>query len=117
MCLFVDVFLQDYEQIGRAFCETLLDYSDESPTKVKRQMKIIKQIKKIRKREKREQKALKLKKLAEQECILSDKCRIKRRSKNKSISKGDARQTTHLHPPPPPPHQHHPLAPQLIGDE
>lgn len=27
---------QDYEQIGKAFCETLLDFSDEDPGKVKR---------------------------------------------------------------------------------
>lgn len=78
---------QDYEQIGRSFCETLLDYSDESPTKVKKQSKIIKQIKKIRKREKREQRALKLKKLAAQECISNDKVKAKRRSKNKRNSK------------------------------
>lgn len=26
---------QDYEQIGKAFCETLLDFSDEDPSKVK----------------------------------------------------------------------------------
>lgn len=25
---------QDYEQIGKAFCETLLDFSDEDPSKV-----------------------------------------------------------------------------------
>lgn len=26
--------VQDYEQIGRSFCETLLDYSDNDPIKV-----------------------------------------------------------------------------------
>lgn len=26
--------VQDYEQIGKAFCETLLDFSDQDPTKV-----------------------------------------------------------------------------------
>ncbi|XP_020797937.1 uncharacterized protein LOC110176059 isoform X6 [Drosophila serrata] len=57
---------QDYEHMGRAFCETLLDYCDENPNKVKRHAKLFKQIKKIRKREKREQKALKLQKLADQ---------------------------------------------------
>lgn len=25
---------QDYEQIGKAFCETLLDFSDQDPIKV-----------------------------------------------------------------------------------
>uniref|UniRef100_A0A1I8PWI4 Peptidase M14 domain-containing protein n=1 Tax=Stomoxys calcitrans TaxID=35570 RepID=A0A1I8PWI4_STOCA len=60
---------QDYEHMGRAFCETLLDYCDDNPNKVKRNAKLLKRIKKIRKREKREQKALKLKKLAEQECL------------------------------------------------
>ncbi|XP_046867291.1 cytosolic carboxypeptidase Nna1 isoform X6 [Drosophila willistoni] len=57
---------QDYEHMGRAFCETLLDYCDENPNKVKRLSKLFKQIKKIRKREKREQKALKLQKMADQ---------------------------------------------------
>ncbi|XP_023167196.2 cytosolic carboxypeptidase Nna1 isoform X3 [Drosophila hydei] len=58
--------IQDYEHMGRAFCETLLDYCDENPNKVKRHAKLFKQIKKIRKREKREQKALKLQKMADQ---------------------------------------------------
>ncbi|XP_020715227.1 uncharacterized protein LOC101453751 isoform X3 [Ceratitis capitata] len=57
----------DYEHMGRAFCETLLDYGDDTPNKVKKMAKHMKQIKKIRKREKREKKALKLKKMAEQE--------------------------------------------------
>ncbi|XP_017141222.1 uncharacterized protein LOC108155072 isoform X11 [Drosophila miranda] len=57
---------QDYEHMGRAFCETLLDYCDENPNKVKRHAKLYRQIKKIRKREKREQKALKLQKMADQ---------------------------------------------------
>lgn len=48
---FISFFIefQDYEQIGRAFCETLLDYSDENPNKVKRRIKIRKKIKKMRK--------------------------------------------------------------------
>ncbi|XP_034487893.1 cytosolic carboxypeptidase Nna1 isoform X1 [Drosophila innubila] len=75
----------DYEHMGRAFCETLLDYCDENPNKVKRHAKLFKQIKKIRKREKREQKALKLKKMADQGCIISDKLRVKR-SVEKSVS-------------------------------
>ncbi|XP_048511393.1 cytosolic carboxypeptidase 2-like isoform X2 [Athalia rosae] len=32
---------QDYEQIGKAFCETLLDFSDEDPTKERLRNKII----------------------------------------------------------------------------
>lgn len=77
--------LQDYEHMGRAFCETLLDYCDENPNKVKRHAKLFKQIKKIRKREKREQKALKLQKMADQGCIISDKLKVKR-SVEKSVS-------------------------------
>ena len=62
-------FLQDYEHIGRAFCETLMDYSDENPIKVN---KLKKRIRKIRKREKRLKKA-KLKQLAEEVgCIIND---------------------------------------------
>ncbi|XP_049312236.1 cytosolic carboxypeptidase Nna1 isoform X3 [Bactrocera dorsalis] len=57
----------DYEHMGKAFCETLLDYGDDTPNKVKRMTRHMKQIKRIRKREKREKKALKLKKMAEQE--------------------------------------------------
>lgn len=73
----VDFIFQDYEHMGRAFCETLLDYCDENPNKVKRHAKLFKQIKKIRKREKREQKALKLQKMADQGCIIS-KLKVKR---------------------------------------
>lgn len=76
---------QDYEHMGRAFCETLLDYCDENPNKVKRHAKLFKQIKKIRKREKREQKALKLQKMADQGCILSEKLKVKR-SVERSVS-------------------------------
>ncbi|KAH8385735.1 hypothetical protein KR093_010012, partial [Drosophila rubida] len=77
---------QDYEHMGRAFCETLLDYCDENPNKVKRHAKLFKQIKKIRKREKREQKALKLQKMADQGCILREnKIKVKR-SVEKSVS-------------------------------
>ncbi|XP_046625270.1 cytosolic carboxypeptidase 2 [Neodiprion virginianus] len=32
---------QDYEQIGKAFCETLLDFSDEDPTKERLRNKIL----------------------------------------------------------------------------
>lgn len=71
--------------MGRAFCETLLDYCDDNPTKVKRNAKLLKRIKKIRKREKREQKALKLKKLAEQGCIIEEKFKVKLRT-GKSVS-------------------------------
>ncbi|KAI8120336.1 Cytosolic carboxypeptidase Nna1 [Lucilia cuprina] len=75
----------DYEHMGRAFCETLLDYCDENPNKVKRNTKLLKRIKKIRKREKREQKALKLKKLADQGCIIEEKFKVKQRT-GKSVS-------------------------------
>ncbi|XP_065366322.1 cytosolic carboxypeptidase Nna1 isoform X3 [Calliphora vicina] len=75
----------DYEHMGRGFCETLLDYCDENPNKVKRNTKLLKRIKKIRKREKREQKALKLKKLADQGCIIEEKFKVKQRT-GKSVS-------------------------------
>lgn len=42
---------QDYEHIGRGFCETLLDYGDENPNKVTKRMKLRKKIKKMRKTE------------------------------------------------------------------
>lgn len=45
--------------MGRAFCETLLDYSDENPVKVKRNEKLRARIKKIRKRERRQRKLTK----------------------------------------------------------
>lgn len=32
---------QDYEQIGKSFCETLLDFSDDDPTKEKLRNKIL----------------------------------------------------------------------------
>uniref|UniRef100_W8AMZ7 Cytosolic carboxypeptidase NnaD n=1 Tax=Ceratitis capitata TaxID=7213 RepID=W8AMZ7_CERCA len=74
----------DYEHMGRAFCETLLDYGDDTPNKVKKMAKHMKQIKKIRKREKREKKALKLKKMAEQGCIIDEKLKVKRTGKSVS---------------------------------
>lgn len=52
--LLLSIFLfpfQDYEHIGRAFCETLLDYADENPNKVKKRFKLKKKIKKMRKHE------------------------------------------------------------------
>lgn len=49
------VFMQDYEHIGRAYCETLMDYYDDNPIKVNY---YIKRIRKIRRREKRLRKAL-----------------------------------------------------------
>lgn len=70
--------------MGRAFCETLLDYGDDTPNKVKKMAKHMKQIKKIRKREKREKKALKLKKMAEQGCIIDEKLKVKRTGKSVS---------------------------------
>lgn len=41
---------QDYENIGRSFCETLLDYADESPNKV---IEMRRQIKNMRRRERK----------------------------------------------------------------
>lgn len=49
--------------MGRAFCETLMDYADDNPTKVNR---FLRRVKKIRRRERKaRKKAAKLKKLAE----------------------------------------------------
>lgn len=78
--LFYQTFIfpfQDYEHMGRAFCETLLDYYDDTPTKVNKRSRFLRKIKKIRKREKRERKAQKLKKLAEQGCIPDEPLLIK----------------------------------------
>lgn len=50
---------QDYEHIGRAFCETLLDYADENPNKVTKRMKLRKKIKKMRKIERYEKRITK----------------------------------------------------------
>lgn len=70
--------------MGKAFCETLLDYGDDTPNKVKKMTRHMKQIKRIRKREKREKKALKLKKMAEQGCIIAEKLGVKRTGKSVS---------------------------------
>lgn len=56
---------QDYEQLGRAFCETLMDYYDDNPLKVNQRNQIYVSIKKIRKAEKKARKALKAQRLAE----------------------------------------------------
>lgn len=50
---------KDFEQIGRAFCETLLDYSDENPNKVMKRLKLKKKIKKMRKHERAQRRATK----------------------------------------------------------
>lgn len=62
----------DYELMGRAFCETLLDYYDDNPVKVKKRDRVFKRLKRIRKQERRLKKAARLKKLAEEGCILSE---------------------------------------------
>lgn len=57
----------DYEHIGRAFCETLMDYSDENPIKVKKRERFKKILKRMRKKERKLRKAAKLeKKLAKE---------------------------------------------------
>lgn len=42
MVYFVFGVTQDFEQLGRAFSETLLDYYDENPNKVNNLLKILK---------------------------------------------------------------------------
>jgi hypothetical protein len=53
---------QDYEQLGRAFCETLMDYYDDNPLKVN---KLMPHLKKMRKEQRKARKALKAKRKAE----------------------------------------------------
>lgn len=63
--------MQDYEHIGRAFCETLMDYSDENPIKVKKRERIKKILKRMRKKERKLRKAAKLeKKLAKERQLM-----------------------------------------------
>lgn len=50
------IFLQDFEHLGRAYCETLMDYYDDNPVKVNRFLKLIE---KIRKKERKMKRALK----------------------------------------------------------
>ncbi|KAG5685061.1 hypothetical protein PVAND_014262 [Polypedilum vanderplanki] len=52
----------DYEQLGRAFCETLMDYYDDNPLKVNKFMPLLK---KMRKEQRKARKALKAKRKAE----------------------------------------------------
>lgn len=54
--------VQDYEHLGRAFCETLMDYYDDNPLKVNKTLTNLKQ---IRKTERKARKALKAQKMAE----------------------------------------------------
>lgn len=56
---------QDYEQLGRAFCETLMDYYDDNPLKVNQRNQLYVSIKKTRKAERKARKALKAQKMAE----------------------------------------------------
>lgn len=57
---FICFISQDYEHIGRGFCETLLDYSDENPNKVTKRNKLQKKIKKLRKAERSQKRLSKL---------------------------------------------------------
>lgn len=50
---------QDFEQIGRGFCETLLDYSDENPNKVLKRRICLKKLKKMHKLKRAQRKAAK----------------------------------------------------------
>lgn len=49
-------FLQDFEHIGRAYCETLMDYYDDNPVKVN---KFLIRLDKIRKNERKMKRILK----------------------------------------------------------
>lgn len=58
-------FTQDYEHLGRAFCETLMDYYDDNPLKVNKQNKLLISLKQTRKAERKARKALKAQRMAE----------------------------------------------------
>lgn len=44
---------KDYEHLGRVFCETLMDFSDENPTKVIKLKKTLKKMRKLERRKRR----------------------------------------------------------------
>lgn len=56
--------MQDFEHIGRAYCETLMDYYDDNPVKVNR---FLIRLDKIRKKERKMKRALKQAKKKEKE--------------------------------------------------
>ena len=56
---------QDYEQLGRAFCETLMDYYDDNPLKVNKRNNLLINLKQTRKAERKARKALKAQRMAE----------------------------------------------------
>lgn len=59
------IFTQDYEHLGRAFCETLMDYYDDNPLKVNKRTNLLTSIKQTRKAERKARKALKAQRMAE----------------------------------------------------
>lgn len=56
---------QDYEHLGRAFCETLMDYYDDNPLKVNNRNNLLTSLKQTRKVERKARKALKAQRMAE----------------------------------------------------
>ena len=55
----------DYEHMGRAFCETLMDYYDENPNKVNKVRRCTIRLKRMRRTEKKQRKAMKAQRLEE----------------------------------------------------
>lgn len=51
--VFLLSFRKDYEHLGRVFCETLMDFSDENPTKVIKLKKTLKKMRKLERRKRR----------------------------------------------------------------
>jgi hypothetical protein len=56
---------KDYEHLGRAFCETLMDYYDDNPLKVNKRINLLSNLKQLRKAERKARKALKSQRMAE----------------------------------------------------
>lgn len=50
---FAAIFLKDYEHLGRVYCETLMDFSDDNPTKVIKLKKTLKKMRKLERRRRR----------------------------------------------------------------
>lgn len=46
-------FPKDYEHLGRVFCETLMDFSDDNPNKVIKLKKTLKKMRKLERRKRR----------------------------------------------------------------
>lgn len=59
------IYRQDYEELGRKFGETLMDYFDVTPAKVNKRNNLMAHLKHLRKAERKARKALKTERMAE----------------------------------------------------